>query len=157
MATETMALYKKHKVSPFSSCLPLIIQIPILFALFYVVKDGIALINPQLLYAGLQGFDASIINPNFLGLIDVTKVDPIVIPILIGGLQFIQFKMSLGRTLKTQQSNPTAMMMSKSMMYVMPVMIAFFAAAIPAVVSFYWGTSTLFMIVQHFFVNRSKD
>jgi len=158
LAAETMKIWKKHKVSPMSSCLPLLIQFPVLIGLFYVVRDGLDSINPQLLYSGLQAFDISSIDPNFFGLLDLTQVDPIVLPIIVAVLQFFQMKLSLGRTLKTQSSSAPGMpMMGKTMMYIMPVFIAFFAATLPAAVGFYWGTSTLFGIGQQWVVNRSKD
>lgn len=161
LAMETMEVWKKHKVSPMSSCLPLLIQFPVLIALFYVVKNGLTYINPQLLYAGLQGFDASVINPYFLGL-DLTQINFIILPLVIGGLQYIQMKMSMGNALKNQPvakdeaPNPM-LMMNKTMIYFLPVMIALFTATVPAAVALYWGTSTVFGIVQQYFVNRAKD
>lgn len=157
MTEESMKIWQKHKVSPMGSCLPMLIQFPILIALFYVVRNGFEFINPQLLYAGLKSFDSQIIEPNFLGLIDLTKVNVIALPIIIGGLQFIQLKLSLGRNLKNQTGNANTLMMNKAMIYFMPLMIAFFTTTLPAAVAFYWGTSTLFGIGQQFFVNRSKD
>lgn len=159
LAAATMEIWKKHKVSPMGSCLPLLIQFPILIGLFYVVKDGLDFINPQLLYPGLQNFDASVIQTQFLGL-DLTKINFVILPIIIGGLQFIQMKLSIGMTLKTtpKDAAPNPMlMMNKTMIYVMPLMIAFFTATVPAAVGFYWGTSTLFGIGQQLVVNRAKD
>lgn len=161
LASETMAIWKKHKVSPMGSCLPLLIQFPILIALFYVVKDGLNFINPQLLYTGLQGFDSLTIDPWFLSL-DLTQINFIILPIIVGSLQFIQMKLSMGVALKNQpaqkdQAPNPMLMMNKTMIYFMPIMIAFFTATVPAAVGFYWGTSTLFGIGQQLIVNRSKD
>lgn len=161
LAAETMAIWKKHKVSPMGSCLPLLIQFPILIALFYVVKDGLTFINPNLLYEGLKDFNSLDIDPWFLGL-DLTQINFIILPILVGGLQYIQMKLSMGAVLKNQVvSNDAApnpmVMMNKTMIYFMPVMIAVFTATVPAAVGFYWGTSTLFGIGQQLVVNRSKD
>jgi len=157
LASETMKIWKKYKVNPMSSCLPMIIQFPILIALFYVVKGGLAHINPNLLYASLKSFDPAIINPIFLGIIDLTKVNTIVLPIIIGLLQFGQMKLTIGKNTKDQPTNSPMPMMNKSMMYFMPIMIAVFTAGLPAAVGFYWGTSTLFGIGQQIFVNKSKD
>lgn len=160
LAAETMEIWKKHKVSPMGSCLPILIQFPILIALFYVVRNGLGYINPHLLYSGLQGFDASLIETHFLGL-DLTQVNIIVLPIVIGLLQFIQMKLSVGKALKNQPEGDTAanpmLMMNKTMVYFMPVMIAVFTASVPAAVGFYWGTSTLFGIAQQLVVNRSTE
>lgn len=157
LAQETMEIWKKYKVNPMSSCLPMLIQFPILIALFYVVKDGLGYINPELLYGSLKGFDATSINPVFLGIIDLTKVNLIVLPIVIGLLQFGQMRLALGKSLKSAPSDSPMPMMNKTMIYVMPIMIAFFTASLPAAVGFYWGTSTLFGIAQQYVVNRSKD
>ena len=161
LAQETMAIWKKHKVSPMGSCLPMLIQFPILIALFYVVKDGLNVVDPNLLYSPLQAFNPASINPIFLGIIDLTKLNIIVLPVIIGGLQFFQIKLSLGKTkskaLAKQNENPAMPMMNNMMQYLMPVMIAFFTASLPAAVGFYWGVSTLFGIGQQLVVNRSKD
>jgi len=145
-----------------SSCLPMLIQFPILIALFYVVKGGLEVINPDLLYNTLKNVDLTNINPNFLGLIDLTKTSVIVLPIIVGGMQFIQMRLALAKTqnkalaVKKDQPNPMPMM-NKMMQYFMPIMIAVFVASLPAAVGFYWGTSTLFGIGQQLIVNRSKD
>lgn len=157
LAEETMLIWKKYKVNPMSSCLPMLIQFPILIALFYVVKDGLDFINPQLLYGSLQNFDASLIQPVFLGIIDLTKVNIIVLPIIIGLLQFGQMKLTLGKSLKNAPTDSPMPLMNKSMIYFMPLLIAFFTATLPAAVGFYWGASTLFGIGQQIVVNRSKD
>ncbi len=160
LAQETMEIWKKYKVSPMSSCLPMLIQFPILIALFYVVKEGLGTFNPDILYSTLKDFNLTIINPNFLGIINLTKANIIVLPILVGGLQFFQMHLTLGKTkskdmVKSDKPNPMPMM-NNMMKYFMPLMIAVFTASLPAAVGFYWGTSTLFGIGQQFFVNRSK-
>lgn len=160
LASETMAIWKKYKVSPMSSCLPMIIQFPILIALFYVVKEGLSTINPDILYSTLKDVDLQSINPNFLGIINLTKTNIIVLPIIVGGLQFFQMHLTLGKTkssklIKDGKPNPMPMM-NNMMKYFMPLMIAIFTATMPAAVGFYWGTSTLFGIGQQVFVNKSK-
>lgn len=158
LAQETMLIWKKYKVSPMSSCLPLMIQFPVLIALFYVVKDGMTFIHPNMLYEGLRSFDTTLINPDFLGIIDLTKINIYVLPAAIGLLQFYQMKLAMGITLKKDQPTTSPMpMMNKTMLYFMPLMIAGFTATMPGAVGFYWGTSTLFGIAQQFFVNKSKD
>ena len=160
LASETMAIWKKYKVSPMSSCLPMLIQFPILIALFYVVKQGLATFNPDILYSTLKNVDLTTINPNFLGIINLTKVNIIALPIIVGGLQFFQMHLTLGKSkskdiVKSDKPSPMPMM-NNMMKYFMPLMIAVFTASLPAAVGFYWGTSTLFGIGQQFFVNRSK-
>lgn len=157
LAEETMKIWKKYKVNPMGSCLPMLVQFPILIALFYVVKDGLGNINPQMLYAGLQSFDLSMIDPVFLGLMDLTKVNILILPVVVGLLQFAQMKLTLGKNIKNAPKDSPAPMMNKTMIYFMPLLIAFFTASLPAAVGFYWGTSTIFGIGQQIVVNRSKD
>ncbi len=157
LAEETMKIWQKYKVNPMSSCLPMLIQFPILIALFYVVKGGLDFVNPQLLYGGLQNFETSLIQPVFLGIIDLTKVNVIALPIVVGLLQFGQMRLTLGKSLKNAPTDSPMPMMNKTMIYVMPLLIAFFTASLPAAVGFYWGASTVFGIGQQIVVNRSKD
>lgn len=156
LASETMALWKKHKVHPLNSCLPILIQFPILIALFYVVKDGLTVINPEIFYEPLRSFNLAEVNINFFGLLDLTKANIIVLPIIVGGLQFLQMHLTFAKTKPIGQSNDPMAMMGKTMKYMMPVMIAIFTAGLPAAVGFYWGISTLFGIGQQAVVNKMK-
>ncbi|MBN2306581.1 membrane protein insertase YidC [Candidatus Peregrinibacteria bacterium] len=157
LAEETMQIWKKYKVNPMSSCLPMLIQFPVLIALFYVVKDGLDFVNPQLLYSSLQSFDTSLIEPVFLGLIDLTKINVIALPIIVGLLQFGQMRLTLGKSIKNAATDSPMPMMNKTMIYFMPLLIAFFTASLPAAVGFYWGASTIFGIGQQIVVNKSKE
>jgi YidC/Oxa1 family membrane protein insertase len=168
IAQETMALWKENKVNPFGSCLPLLIQFPVLIALFYVIQNGINPDNVYLLYAPLKGVDLSNIHTNFLGILELTKANAYVLPVIIGGLQFFQMKLAMARTKKAkdeativgESQGPTKgsemEMANKTMIYIMPVMIAVFTASVPAGVGLYWGVSTLFALGQQVVVNRQK-
>jgi YidC/Oxa1 family membrane protein insertase len=150
-----MAIWKKHKVNPMGSCLPMLIQFPILIALFYVVKDGLNVTDPNLFYTPLKDFDLQSVNPVFLGILDLTKLNIIVLPLIVGGLQFLQIRLSFAKMNKS--SNAAMPMMNTMMQFFLPVMIAVFTASLPAAVGFYWGTSTVFAIGQQIVVNRSKN
>lgn len=156
LSQETMKIWKEHKVNPMGSCLPMLIQFPILIALFYVVRDGLGVTDPNLFYESLKSFDHQLINPVFLGLIDLTKANVIALPLIVGGLQFFQIRLSFAKT-KGANQNAAMPMMNNMMQFFLPVMIAVFTASLPAAVGFYWGTSTLFAIGQQFAVNLSKD
>lgn len=167
-AQETFALYKEYKVNPFGSCLPLLIQLPILIALFYVIKTGLNPDNVYLLYAPLQNFDLSLINTNFFGILDLQQKEVFVLPLIVAALQFIQMKLSLGRTKKPEEKKKSnklekkggkpagqeMQMASKMMVYVLPIMLALFTASVPSGVGIYWGTSTIFGIAQQLYVNK---
>jgi len=158
---ETMEIMKEHKVNPLGSCLPLLIQFPILIALYQVVQNGLNPDNAYLLYSGLQSFNYSSINVLFLGILDLTKVNVFVLPIIVGGFQFFQMKLAIvraqkknGEKVKTEMDTANNMMM-----YMMPAMIAIFTASAPAGIGIYWSTSTLYGIAQQLVVNKkmTKD
>lgn len=162
IASETMALWKEAKVSPFGSCLPILLQFPFLIAVFYAIKDGLNPDNSYLLYTTYSNFSLQDINVNFLGILDLTKANLYVLPLIIGGLQFIQMKLSLAKKAKKEQAkdgekkDKNEMEIANSMMiYMMPVMIAVFTASVPAGVGLYWGASTTYGIIQQIFVNKS--
>lgn len=158
IAAETMAVWKEAKISPFGSCLPILMQFPFLIALFYVIRNGLNPDNTFMMYSQYNNFALSDINTGLFGILDLTIPNYYVLPIIIGGLQFIQMKLSFARNAKKQEGQAPAkneMNMANNMMtYLMPVMIAIFTASLPAGVGIYWGTSTLYGIIQQVFVNR---
>jgi len=164
IAMETMRIWQENKVNPFGSCLPILIQFPILIALFYTIKDGLNPDKVVFLYDFQKDFTLSNINTYF-GIFDLTKNDLYVFPILVGLLQFTQMKLSLARKKNKKEPEKKEKNMAndieqanKMMIYFMPLMIAFFTASVPAGVGLYWGVSTTYGIVQQIVVNReSKD
>ncbi|MFC1810185.1 YidC/Oxa1 family membrane protein insertase [Patescibacteria group bacterium] len=168
LAQETFALYKEYKVNPFGSCLPLLIQLPILIALFYVIQTGLNPDNVHLLYTGLQGFDLSSIDSNFLGILNLQQREVFVLPLVVAALQFGQMKLALAKKKpkpeqeqskklekkKGMQPGKEMQMASEMMVYILPIMIALFTASVPSGVGVYWGTSTLFGIAQQLYVNK---
>lgn len=168
IAKETMALWKEHKINPLGGCLPILIQFPVLIALFYVIQDGLNPNNTYLLYEPLKNFPLASIHLNFLGILDLSKINFIALPLIVGGLQFFQMKLAMMRTKKQEKnkaqegkkeekekSMKNEMQMANQMMiYVMPVMIAIFTASVPAGVGLYWSTSTIYGIIQQLVVNK---
>ncbi len=153
IAMETMAVWKEAKISPLGSCLPILMQFPFLIALFYVIQNGLNPDNTYLLYGQYGNFSLTDINVNFLGILDLTSPNFYVLPLIIGGLQFVQMKLSFMKNAKKQDGNEMAMA-NNMMIYIMPVMIALFTASLPAVVGIYWGTSTIYGIIQQLVVNK---
>ncbi len=163
LAKETMALWKEHKVSPLGSCLPLLIQFPVLIALFYVIQSGLTPNNSYLLYDFLKNISLEHIDIMLFGILDLTKVNIFVLPILVGAAQFAQMQLTMSKRKnkddnKAKKKEKTAASemetANKMMVYVMPVMIAFFTASVPAGVGIYWITSTIFGIGQQLVVNK---
>ncbi len=162
IAQETLSLYKEHKVSPFGSCLPLLIQLPILIGLFNVIQTGMDPGSSYLLYGPLKNFDLSLVQTNFYGLLDLTKIDFIVLPVIVGLLQFLQLRLSLGKQKKTvntgeKKKGSEMEIANRTMTMIMPFMVAFFTASMPSGVGLYWAFSTLYGIGQQVVVNRLHD
>lgn len=158
IAAETMKLWKEHKVNPFGSCLPMLVQFPVLIALFYVIQNGLNPDNTYLLYSPLKNVDLNNVHTNFLGILELTKVNKYVLPLIVGALQFFQLKLTTFNKKKKEegQQEPSSEMetANKTMTYIMPVMIAIFTASVPAGVGLYWGVSTLFALGQQVIANR---
>lgn len=159
LAQETMLLWKTHKVNPLSSCLPIFIQLPILIALFYTVNGGLSPDRSVLIYDFLPQFSLHEIDTMVLGF-DLLTRSLIVLPLIVGGLQFLQMQLMQTRKKKKLDDKPVKSIQSemeaanKMMKYIMPVMIAVFTAQLPAAVGLYWGTSTFYGILQQLVVNR---
>jgi YidC/Oxa1 family membrane protein insertase len=158
---ETLAVMQENKVNPLGSCLPLLIQFPILISLYQVVQNGLNADNSYILYSGLQHFNYSTINVIFLGVLDLTKINLIFLPIIVGALQFIQMKLAFSRLQKKSsdgKKEKSEMDSANNMMlYMMPAMIAIFTASVPAGVGIYWSTSTLYAIAQQVVVNKKAQ
>lgn len=159
-AKATMQLYKDHKINPFSSCLPLIIQLPILIALYQVF---IKALKGNL--AGLYIFvrNPGSINPISLGFMDLSKVaynqgtiyaPALALALLAGATQFWQSKIMMPKT-TPQDSTARAMQMQTT--YVLPFISAFIALKLPAGLPLYWVVTTLFAIFQQYYITRDKQ
>lgn len=156
-AQATMALYKEHGVSPFGSCLPMLIQLPVLFILYYVFSISLDASRFDLLYAFTPRPET--INTHFLWF-DLAKVDPFILPFLAGGLQFIASKQLMPRSLTKATAGEAKQFdvmgsFSKQMLYIFPVMTIFIARSLPAALAIYWIVTTLFSIGQQFLLLRS--
>lgn len=148
-----MALYKEHKINPASGCLPILVQLPILWGLFSVLRAGL---NPEKL-TQLYSFVArpEIINNMFLGILDLSQKS-IILAILAGIAQFIQSKMLAPKTSASQGSDFSSIM-NKQMVYFFPVFTVFIAASLPAGLGLYWVATTVFGIVQQYFILKKKN
>lgn len=167
LAMKTMELYKSEKINPMSSCLPMMAQMPIMLGIYYTVKDGVSEHLRILLYSFNAGIDLSEVNPDFFGL-NLEIPNTLVLPILVGGAQFLAIKLSFiankkkkakhgGKKKDAEGMAGQMEQMQKMMQYFLPVMLAFFTASFPAAVGIYWLTSTIFGIFQQKLVNYQLD
>lgn len=145
--------YKKHKVSPWGSCLPLLIQFPILIILYYVFINGLGTERFDLLYPFVPRPET--INTIWLG-IDLAKPDRWVLPIITGALQFVQGWQMIPRV-KPAKGQEMQTMMSRQMLYLMPVFTIFIAMRLPAALPLYWAITTLFGIGQQWWAARGLE
>ena len=146
-ARRIMALYKEHGVNPFSSFVLLLIQLPIIFALYFVSSSGLS-IDPTVLYSFVPA--PEVINKLFLGLIDVSIASPI-LAVLTGITQFFQAHLSVP---PTQTSSDFARGMQLQIKYVLPVMVTLISFNLAAAVVLYWLTSNVFAICHELSVKR---
>lgn len=154
-AKEMMKFYQEYKINPFSGCLPLLIQLPILIALYRTFISGF---DPSKLTA-LYGFIKSpgAINPMFLGALDLSQRSPI-LAILAGFFQFIQSKMmtKTQKIVKTDKGLNIQNIMGQQMTYFMPIITVFIAWSFPAGLPLYWIVTTLFSIGQQWWVLKDQ-
>lgn len=161
-AEKTMALYKERGINPFSGVLLMIIQFPVLIALYYVfLKGGLPEIDHETIYSFTKIPD--FINMNLFGISVGDK--SIVFALLAAITQFFQMQITVPKTPKKDKQNDAktpsfkdelAKSMSMQMKYVMPIIIFFIAKSFPVVVSLYLVTSSLFAIGQELYVRKQS-
>jgi len=154
-----MAMYQEEKVNPLASCLPLIIQLPILIALYQVLFKGFDASALEQLYSFV--YQPEQINNIFLGIIDLGKANWS-LAVLAGVLQFFQTRMLMQRqppkqVAKTEGAKDESMLasMNRSMMYMMPAMTILIGVKLPGGLTLYWVTVTVFSILQQWWVFKS--
>jgi len=135
---ETWAIYKKNKVNPLSSCLPMVVQIPVFFALFTVLRSAVELRYAPFLWIG----DLSEPENLFAGTLPIALN---ILPILMSGTMALQSYLTPSTGDAQQQ---------KMMMVMMPVMMLFMFYNFPSALSLYWTVSQVLAIVQMMLIRR---
>jgi len=146
-----LELYQKEKVNPFSGCLPLLVQFPILIALYRLFWHGFQ--PEQMIY--LYNFMPSpgLIDTFFLKVIDLSRPN-IILAFAAGICQFVQSKMMLPKTSALGQKNNSQIgeIFQKQSVYLFPVFTVLILWRLPSAIGLYWIVSTLFSIFQQYFV-----
>jgi membrane protein insertase, yidC/oxa1 family len=150
-------LYKDNNINPAAGCLPLLIQLPILTAMYSVIREPIKYVfsNNEALYKTADiGFfwvkhltDVDKIN---LGGMDL----PFILPVLSAIFTYLQLKMS---TARSSSDNEMAQGMSKNMSVMMPIMMLIWGVMFPAGLMLYWVTGTIVQIVQQYFIGKYEE
>ena len=147
-----MELYQKEKINPFSGCLPLLIQLPILIALYRVFWRGFQPEQMTYLYSFVS--QPGLINPTFFGIVNLAQPS-LFLAIFAGITQFIQTKMLTPKTPKSKSKDKTSQfsnMMQKQMLYFFPIFTVFILLKMPSAIGLYWIVTTIFSIIQQYFI-----
>lgn len=156
LAKAMMELYQAEKVNPLASCLPIIIQLPILIALYRVLLGGFGTETLNQLYPFIH--NPEMINTVFLHTIDLSHKSTY-LAILAGYFQFMQTRMLISKRPPKQVSGKKGAMdetmlasMNKSMLMFMPVMTVVIGTNLPGGLTLYWVTVNIVSILQQQFV-----
>lgn len=159
LAQSTMALYQEHGVSPFTGCLPMLIQIPIIIGLYIVFLKGLGAVDGEILYSFVQA--PLSLDMHFL-LFDLAGKS-LVLALLAGATQYYQTDISLGKQApvsandsgKPSFQEDFARSMQVQMRYVLPIIIGFVAYTTSAAVALYWVTSNILSIAQELYLKKT--
>jgi YidC/Oxa1 family membrane protein insertase len=160
---ELMKLYRENGTNPFSSCLPILLQMPIFFALFHVLSYGVQKetpIPPMTQALVESAHDATLlgapISATFIGTDETrVKVVSLVLIILMSLTTFITQRQLLVKGVANADSNPF-LKQQRILVYVFPVMFAVFGINFPIGVLVYWLTTNLWSMGQQFYVIRNN-
>lgn len=166
-AQELMAIYREHKINPFSGCLPMLVQLPIIMALYWVFLNGFKDASLGILYPFVPN-PGHLNTLSFGGLVDLGK-PAIVLALLAAVLQYYQTNalMRVAGQKKaavpavTEKSPEEKMQeftesLTKNMTYTMPVVTFVFALGLPSGLALYWSVTTLFAIIQQSLIMRKR-
>ncbi len=153
----TFELYKQSKTNPFSGCLLVLIQIPIIFALYYSFYKGVS-IDPNMLYSFTP--IPNMVSNNFLGILDLTSKS-LLLAVLAGFSQFLQAyfmpKPPTSVSSKGSFNESLQKSLQMQMKYVFPIIVTFIAYSISGAIALYWITSNLFATLQQIYLAKKKD
>jgi YidC/Oxa1 family membrane protein insertase len=153
-ALKTMALYKEHGINPFSSMLVMLIQIPIIFGLYFVFRDGINL-SSSALYSFTP--HPATVNMMFLGFIDLAQPN-VWLAAIAALLQFFQTQLAIPPVPKAkpgeevQFKDEFARSMSFQARFILPIFIFFVSFSLHAALPLYWAVSNGFGIVHELYI-----
>lgn len=157
-ARATLDLYKEHGVNPFSGCFLMLLQLPVIFALYFVFFDGMKF-NQDILYGFISLPDH--MNMIFLGTDLAAKSIPFAL--LAAVTQYFQIKLSMPIPPKVVEGDKPSFQeefsrnMAVQMKYVFPVLVFFIAYTISSAVALYWVVSNLFSIVHEMYVRQKTQ
>ncbi len=152
------SLYRERGVHPLSSFGLLLVQLPILFGLYWVfLRGGFPRVDPTLLYSFVKAPPS--INMEFLGFVDMGAKHNVILALLVAATQFIYTRLSMGprkaeANIEASLSSDMAKSFDVQARYVFPLTFAVIAYFVAAAAPLYWFTSNLFMIAQEYASGR---
>lgn len=153
-----MELYKKENVNPASSCLPTLLQLPILIAVYQVFQDGFKPESLDMLYSFVAR--PLSLDPLFLGIPYFDMSKPIILfAVLAAVAQYFMTKMLVTKkqpNVAGGKDEGASAMINKQMLYMMPVLTIVFGFTLPGGVSFYWLLTTLIQVLQQYMIFHKK-
>lgn len=164
-AKKTFELYKKYGTNPFSGCLVVLIQLPVIFALYYVFYKGLSL-DAGPIYSFIARPTG--VHTNFLGFIEINSKSAL-LAIIAGLTQFLQGylaspikpKVEIIKEGDIEEKKSFQDELSGSMQmnvkYILPLFIAFISWRISAAVALYFVVSNIFTIVQEWYIRKALD
>jgi YidC/Oxa1 family membrane protein insertase len=151
-AQEIMKLYKEANFNPFSGCLPLLIQLPILIALYQILQRGLVPGEMANLYFFVS--NPGKIEPTFLGIINLERAY-FELALLAGFLQLLQVKFTTPKPSKLSISDKMekfSAIFQKQSLFIFPLLTFLVLVKLPSAIGLYWIVSTLFTITQQYFI-----
>lgn len=153
-----LELYRKEKISPLSGIFPLLIQLPILIALYRLFWKGVGAKEMGYLYSFIP--NPGEIDPTFLNFLNLAQPS-MVLAILAGVFQYLQSKgmiISQPVNQKSLEKGGTRFsdMLQKQMLYFFPIFTVFILWNLPSALGLYWLTTTIFSIVQQHLIYGTK-
>lgn len=133
-----MELYKEEKFNPMRGCLPMLIQMPIIFGLFALLRNPTHFIHSNDMLMA--------VHEAFAWIPDLSQPDHWILPILAGITTFISFSQTQQQTSMGMDNNMAPMM--KMMRYFFPISIVWMGRSFPAGLTIYWFVGTLIQIIQ---------
>ncbi|MDP2593389.1 MAG: YidC/Oxa1 family membrane protein insertase [bacterium] len=156
-ARAMMDLYKNEGINPFSGILLILIQIPIILALYFIfLRGGLPVINTDLLYGFVS---VPTVDMEFLGLLNIAEKS-FILALAAGISQFFQVRLAMPKLAASsgQKSFKEDLVrsMNLQMRYVMPVIVFFISFSISGAVALYWTTSNIFAIGQELYARKNR-
>lgn len=155
-AVKVMGIYKEHGVNPLSGVFLLLIQIPIILALYFVFRDGIDLNSTAIYSFTLKPIS---VNQTLFYIFDINKISYI-LAALVAISQFFQAKLSLPPIKPPMKQEISSFQdefargMNLQMLYILPLFIGFISLKLAPAISIYWITNNIFSIIHEIFVKR---